>query len=143
MFSGLLLWLFGVDFYFIWGFLIFLIHYIPNIGALFGISLPSIVMFLQFDSIFTPILVRIILVALDNLIGNIIEPKVLGDKLNLSPLLLLLSLFLGEYVWGIVGMVLSVPFVSMLKIILMNFEATRPFAILMSYKPAVIRKEFF
>ena len=100
-------------------------------------------MFLQFDSFFIPVLVGSILVALDNLIGNIIEPKVLGDKLNLSPLLLLLSLFAGEYVWGIVGMVLSVPVVSMLKIILMNFDATRPFAVLMSYKPAVIRKSLF
>ena len=141
--SGLILWIFGVDFYFIWGFLIFITHYIPNIGALFGISLPIIVMFLQFDSFFIPVLVGSILVALDNLIGNIIEPKVLGDKLNLSPLLLLLSLFAGEYVWGIVGMVLSVPVVSMLKIILMNFDATRPFAVLMSYKPAVIRKSLF
>lgn len=130
---GFILWIFGVDFYFIWGFLIFITHYVPNIGALFGISLPIIIMFLQFDNLFTPIFVGALLVAADNIIGNIMEPKILGDKLNLSPLILLLSLFAGEYVWGIVGMVLSVPVVSMLKIVLMNFEATKPVAILMSY----------
>jgi len=54
-----------------------------------------------------------------------------------------LSLFAGEYVWGIVGMVLSVPIVSMLKIVLMNFESTKPVAILMSYKPAIITKKIF
>jgi AI-2 transport protein TqsA len=138
--SGIVLWIFGVDFYFIWGFLIFLAHYIPNVGAVVGISLPSIIMFLQFDNIVTPVIVTIILIALDNIIGNIMEPKILGDRLNLSPLILLLSLFVGEYVWGIVGMVLSVPIVSMLKIILMNFESTKPIAIMMSYKPSVIKK---
>ncbi len=130
---GFILWIFGVDFYFIWGFLIFITHYVPNIGALFGISLPIIIMFLQFDNLFTPIFVGLLLVACDNIIGNIMEPRILGDKLNLSPLILLLSLFAGEYVWGIVGMVLSVPIVSMLKIVLMNFDATRPVAILISY----------
>ncbi|MBK8552929.1 MAG: AI-2E family transporter [Ignavibacteria bacterium] len=141
--SGFVLWIFGVDFYFIWGFFIFITHYIPNIGAVFGITLPSILMFLQFDTVFTPILVTVILIALDNVIGNILEPKILGDRLNLSPLLLLLSLFAGEYVWGIVGMVLSVPIVSMLKIVFMNFKSTRPMGIMMSYKPSVIGKEIF
>ncbi|MEO8447558.1 MAG: AI-2E family transporter [bacterium] len=141
--SGFILWIFNVDFYFIWGFLIFMMHYIPSIGALIAISLPATVMFLQFDNIFTPIFVTILLVVMQNVVGNIVEPKVLGDQLNLSPLLLLLSLFVGGYVWGIVGMVLSVPIVSMLKIVLMNFEATKPIAILMSYKHSVIKKKIF
>lgn len=141
--SGLILWIFGVDFYFIWGFLIFLMHFIPSIGALIAISLPAIVMFLQFDNLFTPIFVTIILIVMQNVIGNIVEPKVLGDQLNLSPLLLLLSLFLGGYIWGIVGMVLSVPIVSMLKIVLMNFESTRPLGTLMSYKHSTIKKKLF
>jgi len=141
--SGFVLWIFGVDFYIIWGFLIFIAHYIPNIGAVVSITIPGIFMFLQFESFLTPVIVIIILAALDNLIGNILEPKILGDKLNLSPLVLLLSLFMGEYVWGIVGMVLSVPIVSMLKIVMMNFESTKPFAILMSYKQSVIKKNLF
>jgi predicted PurR-regulated permease PerM len=99
-------------------------------------------MFLQFDNIFTPVFVTIMLLVLQNVIGNIVEPKFLGDQLDLSPLLLLLSLFLGGYIWGIVGMVLSVPLVSMIKIILLNFESTRPIAILMSYKTSEIEKEF-
>jgi len=138
--SGFVLWIFGVDFFFIWGFLIFLMHFIPNIGALIALSLPAIVMIFQFDSILTAIIVIVILIILQNVIGNIVEPKVLGGKLNLSPLLLLLSLFAGGYVWGIVGMVLSVPIVSMLKIILMNFETTKPIAILMSYKATTTAK---
>lgn len=141
--SGFILWIFGVDFYFIWGFLIFIMHFIPSIGALIAISLPATVMFLQFDNLFVPIFVTVLLIVLQNVIGNIVEPKILGDHLNLSPLLLLLSLFIGGYVWGIVGMVLSVPIVSMLKIVLLNFEATRPIGLLMSYKHSVIKKKLF
>jgi len=139
--SGLVLWIFGVDFFFIWAFLIFVMHFIPNIGALIALSLPAIVMLFQFDSIITAIIVTAILIILQNVIGNIVEPKVLGGKLNLSPLLLLLSLFFGAYIWGIVGMVLSVPIVSMLKIVLMNFEPTKPIAVLMSYKATSTSKK--
>lgn len=136
--SGTVLFIFGVDFYFLWGFLIFLMHFIPSIGALIAIAFPCITMFLQFDNIFTPILVTIILILLQNIIGNILEPQIMGKYLNLSPLLLLLSLFIGGYIWGIIGMILSVPIVSIIKIIIMNFESTRSIAILMSYKEEVI-----
>ena len=136
--SGLVLFLFGSDFYFLWGFLIFLMHFIPSIGALIAIAFPSITMFLQFDNIFTPLIATIILIVLQNVIGNIIEPKVLGDNLNLSPLLLLLSLFMGGYIWGIIGMILSVPIVSIIKIIIKNFDSSKNIAILMSYKEEII-----
>ncbi|MBL8008384.1 MAG: AI-2E family transporter [Ignavibacteria bacterium] len=132
--SGIILWIFGVDFYFIWGFLIFIMHFIPSFGALIAITFPSVVMFLQFDGIVKPVIVTSLLILLQNLIGNIVEPKVLGGRLNLSPLLLLFSLFIGGYIWGIIGMVLSVPVMSMIKIILMNFDSTKPIAVLMSYK---------
>ncbi|HMR40753.1 MAG TPA: AI-2E family transporter [Ignavibacteria bacterium] len=136
--SGSVLYLFGSDFYFLWGFLIFLMHFIPSIGALIAIAFPSITMFLQFDNFFMPLAVTIILIVLQNIIGNILEPKVIGDYLNLSPLLLLLSLFMGGYIWGIIGMILSVPIVSIIKIVIMNFEKSNKFSILMSYREEVI-----
>ncbi|MEO6694056.1 MAG: AI-2E family transporter [Ignavibacteria bacterium] len=139
--SGIVMWIFGVDFFFIWAFLIFVMHFIPNIGALIALTLPAIVMLFQFDNVWTAVIVTVILVVLQNVVGNIVEPKVLGGKLNLSPLLLLLSLFFGGYIWGIVGMVLSVPIVSMMKIILSNFESTKPIAVLMSYKASTPAKK--
>jgi len=80
-----------------------------------------------------PIIIILVLVIVDNVIGNVLEPRFLGDQLDLSPLLLLLSLLFWGYVWGVVGMVLSVPIMSMIKITLSKFESTRPAAILMSY----------
>ncbi|HMS65465.1 MAG TPA: AI-2E family transporter [Ignavibacteria bacterium] len=130
---GLFLWICGVDFYFIWAFLFFFSDFIPNVGSLFVSILVMIVMLLQFDNIVTPIIILVVLIVIQNLKGNIIEPRIFGAKLDLSPLLLFLSLVFWGYIWGIVGMILSVPIMSMIKIILMNFKQTKPIAILMSY----------
>jgi len=139
---GTILWMFGVDFYFVWGFLCFLTHYVPNFGSLISTILPGLLAFLQFDNIITPIIIIILLIVVQNVIGNILEPKYLGDQLNLSPLLLLVSLIFWGYVWGIVGMILSVPIMSMLKITLSKFESTRSISVLMSYnkEPGVLIK---
>ena len=64
--------------------------------------------------------------------GNVIETKWCGSKLDISPVLLLIVAAFGFWLWGIIGMVLSVPFVVIFKIILENIEPTRPIAILMS-----------
>ena len=136
---GLILWLFGVDFFLVWAFMFFIADYITNIGAFLATIFTGISMLLQFDNIFTPIIILVVLIVLQNLKGNIIEPKILGDKLDLSPILILLSLLFWGYIWGIPGMVLSIPIMSMLKIVLMNFEQTKPIGILMSYNLTSIK----
>lgn len=129
----IILWIIGVDFFLVWGFLAFLMAYIPNIGSLISIVLPFLTALIQFDGELTrPIIMLILMVVSANLIGNIVEPKILGDKLNLSPILLLLSLIFWGYLWGLIGMILSVPIMSMIKIILGKFESTKPISILMS-----------
>lgn len=135
---GIILWLFNVDFYFVWAFLSFLMHYIPSIGSMIATILPFMTALVQFDSFGPAIIILIILIVLANVVGNVIEPQVLGDKLDLSPILLLLSLITWGYIWGIMGMILSIPIMSMIKIVLMNFESTRPVAILMSYNQSSI-----
>lgn len=130
---GIILWAFGVDFYLVWAFLCFIAHYVPNIGSLIATILPGLIALLQFDNIVTPLIIIILLILVQNVIGNVLEPKYLGDQLDLSPLLLLFSLIFWGYVWGVVGMILSVPIMSMLKIVLSKFESTKSIAILMSY----------
>lgn len=131
---GVIMWLFGVEFFLIWAFLFFITDYIPNIGSFIATFFTAISVFLQYDNLVTPIVLLSILVIIQNLKGNVVEPKVLGDKLDLSPILILLSLLFWGYIWGIPGMVLSVPIMSMLKIVFMNFEQTKSIGILMSYK---------
>lgn len=129
----ILLYSLGIDFAIVWGLLTFFLNFIPSFGSLIATVFPFLTALLQFDSLVMPLVLLSALVAMAQIAGNIIEPKVLGDRLDLSPILLILSLIFWGYVWGIMGMILSVPIMSMIKIVLMNSEKTRPVAILMSY----------
>lgn len=125
-------WIFGLDFAMVWGLLTFLLAYIPNIGAFIATLLPFLTGLIQYDNIFTPVLLVIIITVIGFVFGNVVEPKVMGEKLNLSPILLIFSLIFWGYLWGVVGMILSVPVMSMIKIVLSKFDSTKPIAILMS-----------
>jgi len=136
-------YIFGLNFAIVWGLLFFFMTYIPQIGAFIATIFPLIIAFAQYDNILTPIVLMILMVVIGYAMGNLVEPKILGDRLNLSPILLIFSLLFWGWMWGIVGMLLSVPIMSMIKIILSKFESTRPLSILMSYEivPAGGRKE--
>lgn len=133
LFITIVFWIFGLDFALIWGVLTFLLVYIPNIGAFVATLLPFLTALMQYDTVAAPIVLLIIMMVSGSLFGSLLEPKVLGDRLNLSPILLLFSLIFWGYIWGIVGMILSVPVMSMIKIVLSKFESTKPLAILMSH----------
>lgn len=128
----LIIWLVGMDFPIFWGFLIFLLNWIPTIGTLFSVALPGLFALVQFNSWPPAIMVAVGIVAVQTVMINIIEPRVLGKLLNISGLVVMLSLVLWGMIWGIVGMVLSVPIMVSLIIILSNFPSTRPVAIWLS-----------
>lgn len=121
----------GVDFPLFWGLLTFLAHYIPSLGAVISVGLPAAFLFLQFSP-GTALLIALINAALQFVIGNAIEPRIMGTSLNLSPLLVLLALIFWGWLWGPWGMVLAVPITSMMKIVCENVEPLRPLAVLMS-----------
>lgn len=126
------LMLVGVDFASFWAFAIFLLNYIPIIGSVAATIFPALLTLIQFDT-FTPFLiVGIGLTSAQFVIGNVIEPKLLGSSLNLSPLVVLLSLALWGALWGIPGMFLCVPIMVIILIILSHFEATRWLAVMLS-----------
>lgn len=122
----------GVDFAEFWGFIIFLLNYIPTVGSLLGIIFPALLALIQFS---TPVPFFIVLGGIgivQFLIGNVLEPRMTGSSLNISPLVVILSLALWGSIWGIVGMFLCVPLTVIAMIILSYFERTRPIAILLS-----------
>ncbi|MBN1634792.1 MAG: AI-2E family transporter [Ignavibacteria bacterium] len=135
----IILVIFGVDFAIVWAFLTFFMAFIPNVGMILATILPFVTALIQFESFALPAVILIILIVAGFIIGNILEPKIFGSSLNLSPILILLALIFWGYVWGVVGMLLSVPILSMIKIILSKFESTAPVAILMSHK---VKPEF-
>ncbi len=121
---GLVLWIFNIDFLIVWAVLTFFLNFIPNIGSIIAIVLPTVMTLIQYESIGYTLLVAGIITIIQNLIGNILEPKILGNKLGLNPLIILLSLLLWGYVWGIAGMFLSVPITAVIKIIISNSESS-------------------
>jgi predicted PurR-regulated permease PerM len=83
------------------------------------------------DKLWVPILTAVLLLVIQMLMGNMIEPKVMGESLNLSPVIILLSLVFFGWMWGIVGALLSVPIAASIKIVCENIEPLRPISILM------------
>ncbi len=125
---------FGVEFVVVWGVFAFILNFIPNIGSLIATILPLAIAFIQFDNPMIVLWLAVILIAIQQIIGNFIEPKLLGDSVNLSPIVILFSLVFWGWLWGIWGMFLSVPITVMIKIILENIEATKPISIMMGSK---------
>ena len=122
----------GVDFAEFWAVLFFLFNYIPTIGAILGVAFPAILMIVQFTSV--PLIVSVIavLIAIPTVINNFIEPRMMGRSLNLSSLVIIMSLILWGSIWGIIGMFLCVPIMVILNIVLAKFESTRPLAVMLS-----------
>lgn len=130
--SYLVLMLLGVDFPVFWAFLIFVLNYIPNIGSIVATLFPVVFCFLQFGSFVQGFLVLLFVGAIQFFIGNILDPKLMGNSVNLSPLVIILSLSFWGAIWGITGMLLSVPIMVIVVIILSKFPNSKPLAILLS-----------
>jgi predicted PurR-regulated permease PerM len=131
----------GLELSMFWALLIFLFNYIPTIGSILATIFPSIMALVQFPETLGPFAVVVIgVVATQMIVGNIIEPRLMGNTLNLSPLVILLSLALWGSIWGIPGAILCVPITVVMVIIFSNFKSTRPVAILLS-KDGEIRRE--
>ena len=123
---------FGVDFALVWGMLIFLLNFIPNIGSTIATIPPILLALLQFDSFMRPLWVAISLLVIQMTMGNFVEPKFLGKRLDLSPLVVILFLIFWGYLWGIVGMILAVPIAATIKIVTENIKPLRPISVFMS-----------
>ena len=130
--SYLVLNLVGVDFASFWAVLIFLLNFIPTIGSIIATAFPSILTLVQFDTLRPFIITASVLTAIQFCIGSLLEPRLMGSRLNLSPIVILLSLGLWGSIWGIPGMFLCVPITVIIVIICSYFPSTRPVAILLS-----------
>lgn len=128
---GALLWI-GVDQASFWAFLIFVLNFIPTVGSILATMLPALFALVQFQAFAEPMLVLMIVGAIQFAIGNFLQPRIAGRRLNMSQFLVILSLFVWGAIWGIVGMFLAVPLTSIVMIVLSNFESTRPVAVIMS-----------
>lgn len=134
--TGILSYIFlrivDVDFAGVWGLLIFLLNFIPTIGSIVATIFPAVIALAQSEGYSLFLLVLAGIGILQICIGNVLEPRLMGSRFNLSPIVILLNLALWGFIWGIPGMFLCVPILIIVTIILSYFPATRPIAIMLS-----------
>lgn len=122
----------GIKYAFFWGALAGLLAVIPYVGTLLGGLLPFIYALATADATWQPIAVVIYYIIIQQIEGNIITPKIVGDKVDINPLVAIISLMIFGTLWGVGGVILALPIVSIIKIILSQFESTLAIALLMS-----------
>ena len=130
--SYIILLILGIDYASFWATLIFTLNYIPIVGSIVAVTFPVILTLLQFGDIGRFLISLLTLTGAQMFVGNIIEPRMLGASLNLSPLVILLSLATWGLIWGIPGMLLCVPIMVTIMIVLAQFTSTRAVAVMLS-----------
>jgi predicted PurR-regulated permease PerM len=120
----------GIDFPLLWGLIAFLFNFIPNIGSVIA-AIPPVLLALVQYGVTSALLVSGGYIAINLVMGNMVEPKVMGKQLGLSTLVVFLSLIFWNWVWGPVGMVLSVPLTVIVKIIMEHSHEFRGVAIML------------
>jgi AI-2 transport protein TqsA len=125
---GLLTWILKIDFPLLWGLLAFLLNYIPNLGSVVAAVPPALIALVQLGP-GTMLAVLIGYIVINFVIGNIVEPRIFGKALGLSPLVVFVSMMFWGWLWGPMGALLSVPLTMVIKIALANSEELRWIAI--------------
>jgi AI-2 transport protein TqsA len=129
---GTILAVLGVDLAFVFGILAFFLNFIPNVGSIIATLLPLPIAIVQFDSLARVLLVLILPTMVQITIGSILEPKLMGEGLDLHPAAILVALVFWGLIWGPVGMLLAAPITAVLRIVLGRFDTTRPVADLLA-----------
>lgn len=124
--------LIGLDFPVIWGFIAFVLNFIPTFGSIISGILTSVFALVQFWPEPAPVILTVLLmIGVNMILGNIVEPKIQGRNLGLSPFVIIVSLSVWGWIWGFAGMVLAVPIMVVIKIICENIEILHPVSILL------------
>lgn len=135
IFVFVLLEILKLDFAIMWAFIAFVMNFIPTFGSIISVGLTTIFAILQFYPTGYPIIIIFAGMTIINLtLGNILEPKIEGDNLDLSPFVILVSLTFWGWMWGFIGMILAVPMMVILKILCENISYLNGFAILLGNK---------
>lgn len=124
-----------VNFPILWAFLAFIMNFIPTFGSIFSVLITSVFAFLQFYPSPAPIIfIAVSLTMINMVLGNIVEPRIEGSNLDLSPFVILVSLAFWSYVWGFIGMIIAVPLMVIVKIVCASplFPFLHPVAVILS-----------
>ena len=128
----------GMDFPIIWGFVSFIMNFIPVFGSVIAVGITTLFSIMQFyPALGKPIFVLLYMTSINMVLGNILEPRIEGKNLGISPFVILVSLSLWGYIWGFLGMILAVPVTVIIKIICENIEELQGVAVLLGNSPTL------
>ncbi len=130
--DAIFLWFLGVDYALLWGLLAWFMGYIPSIGFIIALIPPVLMAYAQYG-LQTALVVLVGYILINGGVQNFIQPKIMGERLKISPVVVFVGLFIWGYLLGGIGAILAVPMTLLVLIIMENFEGTRPLAILMRY----------
>lgn len=128
----IILIMFGVQFAGFWALLTLVLNFIPTIGSIIASILPPLFALVQLESIPLVVLLAVIISVVQFVLGNVLQPRMMGSSLNLSPLVIIISLSVWGMIWGIVGMFLCIPIMVIANIIFARFPQTNWIAVLLS-----------
>ncbi|HUU15826.1 MAG TPA: AI-2E family transporter, partial [Sedimentisphaerales bacterium] len=128
--TGILVWvalsIIGLELAGVFGILAFLLNFIPSIGSVISTFLPIPIAVAQFQNPWLIVLAIAVPATIQMVIGNVIEPKLMGKGLNLHPVTVLLALSFWSLLWGVVGMFLATPITAVIRIVLLQFDTLKP-----------------
>ena len=136
---GVVLYLLDVPYYSLWALVAFLLNFVPAIGSIIA-AIPPVILALVVRDTGTVVWVIVTYATVNLLVGNVIEPRVMGKGLGLSTLIVFLSLVFWGFILGPVGMLLSVPLTVIAKIILDASDETRWISILLSSEAPTLKE---
>jgi predicted PurR-regulated permease PerM len=135
LFIGVALWLIGLDFAILWGFVAFLLNYVPNFGSIIA-AVPAVILaFVQFGPSWQLLVIIGIYLGVNLLVGYVIEPKMMGSGLGLSALVVLIAVIFWGWILGPIGLILSVPITVALKIFMQSYPGSRWLATMLGEAP--------
>lgn len=144
MFTGLGYWLvclfFDIEFALFWGFLAFILNFIPTFGSIIATIPPLLLGMVLFDSMGQLGLLALCLFAVQTVMGNVVEPKLMGEKLSLNTITVLLGLLFWGYLWGTTGMILSMPLLVLVKVVLSQIPEATLLVKLMGTGPSTVKE---
>jgi len=134
IFSLVICLVFKIKFAFLWATLIFLLNFIPFFGTFIALTLTILMHFIQYQSIIFSLLLYASLMTIQVIMENFIQPKFISDSVNLSPIVIITSILIWGYIWGLSGILLAVPITSIINIIFSNISSLKPISSIISSK---------
>ncbi len=130
--SWVVMRLYGLEFAALWAVLTAFLNFVPYVGSVLGVLLPALMALVQFQELGPILSLVLALTGVQFVIGNFLDPYVMGSSLNLSPFAILISLAVWSELWGIPGAFLAVPITAIMTIVFSEFPGTRQVAVLLS-----------